>query len=61
MESSKYFVQRSWHEGPTCNKWCVWDPRRVLFAVCKSKGAANALAHEMNTRPKQLQLELKHV
>jgi len=56
MDTAKYFVARSWHEGPTCNKWCVWKPSRVLFRVCKSREHADALAQEMNTRPKQLKM-----
>ena len=51
-----YFVARSWHDGPTCNKWCIWDPHRILFRVCESKEEADALAQEMNTRPNQLPL-----
>lgn len=54
IEEGRYFVARSWHEGPTCNKWCVWEPSRVLFRVCTDREEANGLAGEMNARPKQL-------
>jgi len=56
VEEGLYFVARSWHEGPTCNKWCVWEPSRVLFRVCENREHADALAEEMNTRPEQLRL-----
>ena len=61
QRATKYFVQRSWHEGPTCNKWCVWYPCRALFRVCESKETAEALAQEMNTRPEQLKLFSQHI
>jgi|GEM_PF-5933326 len=54
---AKYFVQRSWHAGPTCNKWCVWGPHRTLYRVCESKEQADTLAKEMNERPTQLQMD----
>jgi len=43
-----FFVEKSFHEGWCCNKWCVWYSERLFLCACDTKREAVKIADALN-------------